>query len=140
MLSTSIAPLGSSSEQQNSFRTHSTWLARTSYRLEGLKVSLTHTTPHRAYPPQQGSQMTSPGEVQSLTARGRVSLGGIYSTEDPSFLIMCYSSFFPVNIWGVFIGSQLSSVIPHMVQQHRLHQALGLAVCRVHKNRSSGKR
>lgn len=73
--------------------------------------------------------MTSPGEVQSLTARGGVSMGGIYSKEDTSFLIMCSSFLFPINIWVIFIGSQLSSVIPHMVLQHRLSQALALTVC-----------
>jgi len=43
-------------------------------------------------------------------------MGGIYSK---GFLM--YSSFlFPANIWGVFIGSQFSSAIPHMLQHHCL--------------------
>lgn len=74
--------------------------------------------------------MTSPGEVHSLTARERVSMGGIYSKEDTSFLIMCSSFLFPINIWGIFIDSQFSSVVPHMVLQQRLFQALALARCK----------
>lgn len=51
-------------------------------------------------------------------------MGGIYSKEDTSFLIMCSSFLFPINIWNIFIGSQFSSAISHMVPQHRLFQAL----------------
>lgn len=47
-------------------------------------------------------------------------MGGICSKDDTSFLIMCSSFLFPpINIWGVFIGSQFSSEIPHMALQHR---------------------
>lgn len=56
-------------------------------------------------------------------------MGGIYSKEDTSFLIICSSFLFPINIWVIFIGSQFSSVIPHMVLQHRLSQARALTVC-----------
>lgn len=47
-------------------------------------------------------------------------MGGIYSKGDTSFLIMCSSFLFPVHIWAVFLGSQFSSVFPHMAPQHRL--------------------
>lgn len=69
-------------------------------------------------------------------------MGGIYSKEDTSFLIMCSSFLFPINIWGIFIGSQFSSVIPHMLLQHCFFQAVALSACirRVRRNPSSGKR
>lgn len=54
---------------------------------------------------------------------------GIYSKDNTSFLIMFFSFLFPINIWGIFTGSQFSSVIPHVVPQHCLFQALALAVC-----------
>lgn len=120
MVSTSI---GSSSEQRHSFKSH---LAHQDFLLTRRlqEVSVIYITLLRAYPPQQGSQMTSPGEVRSLTAEGGVSMGGIYSKEDTSFLIMCSSFLFPINIWDIFIGSQFSSAISHMVPQHRLIQAV----------------
>lgn len=54
---------------------------------------------------------------------------GIYSRDNTSFLIMCFSFLFRIDIWGIFIGSRFSSVIPHMVPQHRLFQAPALAAC-----------
>lgn len=47
-------------------------------------------------------------------------MGGIYSKGDTSFLIMCSSFLFPVHIWAVFLGSQFSSVVPHVALQHHL--------------------
>lgn len=56
--------------------------------------------------------------LEPPTARGGGSLGGIYSKGDTSFLIMCSSFLFPVHIWALFLGSQFSSVVPHMALQH----------------------